>query len=164
MAATDGPPLLILAPDLRRGILADCRARFPAEACGLLLGRDEPAGIRIAEVVAAPNVDPRPDRFEVDPAILFATHRRLRAAGAAEAAPGAPIDPAKPAPLRLVGHYHSHPHGPARPSACDRRRASEPGAIWVIAASAPETGEAEAFRAFLFDDPDFREMAILLDP
>ena len=151
-----GAPLLILEPALHRAILVDCRARFPAEACGLLLGRDEPAGIRVIEVVAAPNIDPRPDRFEVDPALLFAVYRRLRSSGADA---GADADGA----LRLVGHYHSHPRGAAWPSAIDRERAFEAGAVWVIAATAPGTAPEAALRAFRFEDPDFREMAILLD-
>ena len=34
---------------------------------------------------------------------------------------------------RLVGHYHSHPHGPPEPSRTDRALAAPDGMIWAIA-------------------------------
>ena len=34
---------------------------------------------------------------------------------------------------RLIGYYHSHPRGPARPSATDRKMAAGDGMIWAIA-------------------------------
>ena len=54
-------------------------------------------------------------RFEIDPAVLFAAHRAARAGGPA-----------------LVGCYHSHPGGPALPSATDAARALDTGWIWLI--------------------------------
>jgi proteasome lid subunit RPN8/RPN11 len=144
---TGAPLHLILTGAQRRAILDDCEARLPIEACGLLVGIDEPAGLRVAEILPAPNVEAAPDRFEIDPHLLFATHRRLRA------------EP----DLRLLGHYHSHPGGPARPSATDRARAYEAGAVWlVVAQPLVPNGQAE-LGAFLFDDPEFRELAILVD-
>ena len=35
-------------------------------------------------------------------------------------------------PERIVGHYHSHPNEPARPSVTDLERAWEPDMIWLI--------------------------------
>jgi proteasome lid subunit RPN8/RPN11 len=69
----------------------------------------------VTGVVPAPNVAPGEDRFEIDPALLLATHRRLR--GGAD---------------RIIGHYHSHPSGPAAPSARDRASSYTPGLAWLI--------------------------------
>jgi proteasome lid subunit RPN8/RPN11 len=43
----------------------------------------------------------------------------------------------------VIGHYHSHPTGDARPSATDAAEAAADGAIWVIAAA----GQVMAWRA-----------------
>jgi len=58
-----------------------------------------------------------PDRtFEIEPAALFMAIRLERQGGP-----------------RLIGHYHSHPHGVATPSARDSA-AAEPGSYWIIIA------------------------------
>jgi proteasome lid subunit RPN8/RPN11 len=68
---------------------------FPAEACGLLLGQEG----HIMEARACANVAPDPLRhFEIDPAALIAAHRASRAGG-----------------LAVLGYFHSHPNGLARP-------------------------------------------------
>nr|WP_100867168.1 M67 family metallopeptidase [Novosphingobium kunmingense] len=86
----------------------------PLECCGLLLGR----GGRIDSVVPAANVHPDPARhFEIDPAALIAAHKAERAGGP-----------------QIVGYYHSHPAGPAEPSATDRAQASGDGRVWAIVA------------------------------
>jgi len=101
-------------------LLAEIEARAAAspdrEICGLLLGQ----GSRIDAAPATVNVSPVPaDSFEVDPAALFAALRAERAGG-----PG------------LIGHYHSHPGGPTRPSPRDRA-AAEPGRLWLILGREP---------------------------
>jgi len=69
----------------------------------------------VSRVVPSPNLAGGHDRFEIDPALLLRVHRELR--GGAET---------------LIGHYHSHPGGPARPSAQDRARSYTPGLAWLI--------------------------------
>ena len=70
-------------------------------------------------MIEAANAATDPTRFfEIDPAVLLATHRRARAGG-----------------LRVVGHYHSHPGGDLRPSANDASHAVETSAIWLIASA-----------------------------
>nr|WP_317975322.1 M67 family metallopeptidase [Novosphingobium sp. IK01] len=87
---------------------------FPAEACGLLLGKEG----HIMEARACANVAPDPLRhFEIDPAALIAAHRASRAGG-----------------LAVLGYFHSHPNGLARPSATDARAAAGDGRIWAIIA------------------------------
>lgn len=92
-------------------LLAEVSASPGREVCGLLLGSDE----RIETAIAAPNVSPHPERmFEIDPATLIATQRAAREGGS-----------------RVVGHYHSHPSGSARPS-LDDEAAAEPDRLWLI--------------------------------
>jgi desampylase len=94
-------------------LLAEAERAFPKESCGLLLGR----AARIEEVVPARNVHPAPDRhFDIDPQALIDAHRAAREGGP-----------------RVVGYYHSHPHGPAEPSPTDRAQASGDGRVWAIA-------------------------------
>jgi proteasome lid subunit RPN8/RPN11 len=85
-----------------------------AEICGLLLGR----GNAISAIRPAVNVASDPCRhFEIDPATLIAAHRAARGDGPA-----------------VLGHYHSHPSGLARPSAADAAQAATDGALWLIVA------------------------------
>jgi proteasome lid subunit RPN8/RPN11 len=84
------------------------------EVCGLLLG----SGDRIEEIVPATNVAADPScRFEVDPAVQFATLRGTRAGGGA-----------------VVGCYHSHPSGRAEPSPTDKAMIGRVGELWLICA------------------------------
>jgi proteasome lid subunit RPN8/RPN11 len=86
----------------------------PHECCGLLLGD----GARIAAARPARNVAADPARaFEIDPQALIDQHRAQRHGGP-----------------RLLGYYHSHPAGPARPSATDRAQAPRDGLVWAIIA------------------------------
>lgn len=104
-------------------ILAHAAADPEREVCGLLFGR----GDGIEDAVAEANVSAHPtDSFELDPAALFAAMRAERGGGRA-----------------LLGHYHSHPRGPARPSARDAAAAGEPGRLWLIVGD----GEVTAWRA-----------------
>lgn len=90
---------------------------YPRECCGLLIGRDEAGDARVTQVVPSVNLDPAGGAraFEVDPALILSWHKRLR--GGAE---------------RILGHYHSHPNEPARPSPTDLERAWDPGMVWLI--------------------------------
>lgn len=108
---------------LTSGVLATLRreaaAAAPREACGLLLGE----GDRIHRATVAENVHPAPEtHFEIDPAALIAAHRAARAGGP-----------------QLLGYWHSHPNGLARPSATDAAQSSGDGRIWAIVAGAEIT-------------------------
>jgi len=120
-------PLRVILPDeVRLRILAHARQNPAAECCGLLIGTGEEA-VHIASAEAAENVAADPAaRFEINPQRQFDVLRRLR--GTAQ---------------RIIGHYHSHPGGPAAPSAHDRAMAHDPEAVWLIVA--PETADVAAF-------------------
>jgi proteasome lid subunit RPN8/RPN11 len=124
-------------------LLAEAAASPGREVCGLLLScgpfalslsKGRPASAMVEEeravlrqarherfitidsIIPAANIAESPaDSFEIDPAALFAAHRSERAGGP-----------------RVIGHYHSHPVGPARPSARDAEAAGEAERLWLI--------------------------------
>ena len=111
---------MILQIDARltKQMVDAAEAAFPAEACGLIIGRGKGQLIRVTRVVAAPNLmGDTPDRFELDPGVRIAVEKELRDAGGKD---------------RIVGHYHSHTDGTADPSATDRAMAHEPDLAWLI--------------------------------
>lgn len=80
----------------------------------MLLGE----GQAIAEARPTLNVArERRGYFEIDPQALIDAHRAARAGGP-----------------QVLGYYHSHPDGPAEPSAADRAQAPRDGRVWAIAA------------------------------
>jgi desampylase len=93
------------------GMRAAARDSAPDECCGLLLGREAVEEARPAANVA---FEPR-HRFEIDPQALVDAYRAARAGGPP-----------------VIGYYHSHPAGPAEPSATDRAMASGDGKVWAI--------------------------------
>lgn len=101
-------------------ILEAARTSPNREICGLLLGR----GDRIATILPTANVAADPARrFEIDPAVLIAAHRRARDGEEA-----------------VLGHYHSHPGGAVIPSSCDAVMAHADGALWLICDGAGRHG------------------------
>jgi proteasome lid subunit RPN8/RPN11 len=107
--------------EVRAAVLADCRARLPDEAVGVVLagGRGPP------EVVPLPNALPRPAAgaaFAVAPRDWMAVERRALDAG------------------RSIGAlYHAHPRGPLELSAADLDFATPGGSplsdgleLWLV--------------------------------
>jgi proteasome lid subunit RPN8/RPN11 len=94
-------------------------AAYPAECCGLLAGSGMPGdgAVRVTRVVASRNLcaGERNDRFEIDPQTHFDLLRELRGG-----------------PERVVGHYHSHPDHPARPSPRDLETAYDFSMVWLV--------------------------------
>lgn len=128
---------LVVTSQALAAMRAHAAAAHPLEACGLLLGE----GTCITEARAAANVHPAPAaHFEIDPQALIEAHRAARAGGPA-----------------VLGYYHSHPSGPAEPSATDRASAAGDGRVWAIIAGDAvrfwQDGE-EGFVALPFACPD----------
>lgn len=89
------------------------------ELCGLLRG----TGGHVASLERAHNIAGDPTRhFEIDPVVLIAAHKDIRAGG-----------------MPLIGYFHSHPNGRATPSQMDVERAAPDGRIWLIIAGAEMT-------------------------
>ena len=104
-------------------LLREARGAHPLESCGLLFGANQ----TITSFQPTANVHPDPERhFEIDPQALIDAYRRMREGGAC-----------------IVGYYHSHPDGPAAPSATDRAMAAADGKIWAIVGQ----GEVRLWRA-----------------
>lgn len=108
--------MLTIAPDAHASMMAAAAAAHPLEACGLLFGH----GSRIESAQTTANIAADPaSHFEIDPTALIAAHRAMR-------------DGAGP---QIVGYFHSHPNGLARPSATDVESAAHDGRVWIIIAS-----------------------------
>ena len=116
---------LLVAPGLLDEVIQHAKSNYPQEACGLLAGRGSASRfIPMANVLASPS------GYEMDPASLIQAFRDLRDTGE-----------------DLLAIYHSHPHGPARPSASDIQRSYYPEAAHLIVSLAdPERPQAAAFR------------------
>jgi desampylase len=100
----------------RQQLIEWAEAAGPRECCGLLLGRSD----TISEVRATVNVAENAERhFEIDPADLIAAHKATRTGNFA-----------------ILGHFHSHPNGLARPSTTDLASAADDGSYWLIIARA----------------------------
>lgn len=113
---------IALMPGVRAALLDMARRAAPRECCGVLLGRADGGGaplqIAAAEPLANAELRDPGTRFRIDPGELAALARAARARA-----------------LDVVGFFHSHPDGPARPSAEDVAEASAwPGTLHVILA------------------------------
>lgn len=119
--------IVIAAAELAR-IERAAEAAYPAESCGLLVGRGTATEtLTVSRVVESRNLKAaeRDDRFEVDPKVRFDLMRELD--GTED---------------RIVGHYHSHPDHPAAPSETDLSMVWEPEMIWLITAVSRGTATA----------------------
>ena len=129
---------LHVASDLIETMLQAARAAAPEECCGLIVGTLNPAP-RALRLIPAKNTHPEPRRFfEIDPKVQFDTLRQLRQSGEI-----------------ILGHYHSHPAGPARPSARDLAEANDPDLAWLVID--PLAGEVAAFLPKVGDDGKIAE-------
>jgi len=143
--------MIVFPAALLRQVMTAAEAAYPEECCGLLVGQGE-AEIEICQVIQSPNVAAdesgaprRRDRFEVDPELRFHVMRETEGTG-----------------RRIVGHYHSHPDHPPKPSAHDLESALEPEFVWVIVAV--DKGRAGPASAHLLDPAAqrFREIPLIV--
>ncbi len=112
-------PRVELPAHLAARLRAEARAAAPRECCGLVEGVRAGDLVRVMALHPARNLDAAADRFRIDPRDQFVAQRTARAHGRA-----------------IVGCYHSHPGGAARPSAADLAGAGEEDFLWLIAADA----------------------------
>ncbi|MCC6958085.1 MAG: M67 family metallopeptidase [Anaerolineales bacterium] len=106
--------IAISAQDIER-MCRDVEARRPEEACGLLAGRFERGAARVEAVLPMQNALHSPARYRLDAAEQIRAFAWIEAQG-----------------LELTGIYHSHPEGPAVPSATDIAEAYYPQAVYWI--------------------------------
>ncbi len=140
-------------------VLAEIEAHavreFPAECCGVLLGRRISTEGGQREVLRAQpcrNASPRPETsYLIAPAELIAAQREARELG-----------------LAIVGFYHSHPRRSAVPSVEDLAQAEWDHCSYVIisvseAAGRPRVEETRAFALLLSPDRHWEEEPIQMD-
>ncbi|MEO6298758.1 MAG: M67 family metallopeptidase [Paracoccaceae bacterium] len=110
---------LIVTSSVLDLIVREAARAAPSECCGILYA--ERGTVTAAEPAANVADNPR-TRFEIAPQALIDAHRSSRRGG-----------------MSVAGYFHSHPQGPAAPSATDRTEAAHDRAIWAIAAGGDVT-------------------------
>lgn len=120
-------------------------AGYPAEACGLLVGKMAKGVTRIVHVAQARNLrgEDSNHRYAIDPIDYLKTERAARKDG-----------------FEVVGFWHSHPDHPPVPSSTDLE-AAWPGVSYLIVETTA-TGGGEA-RSWLFIDGSFRQQPLTLE-
>lgn len=118
-------------------MLAHCLAALPLEGCGLLLGHRDGRSAAVSEAWPAHNARQSAQQYEIEPETVLAADRAARATG-----------------RTLLGAWHSHPGGPAIPSATDRAEAWRDWCYLIIGLA--DTGAPE-LRAWRLIDEDFVE-------
>jgi proteasome lid subunit RPN8/RPN11 len=112
---------------VRQALVAPAQASRPRECCGLLVGAK---GV-LHFIVPTRNVARGRSRYRVDPRAHLSVQRTLRG-----------FIPA----LEVVGAYHSHPRGAARPSVRDVAQANDPAWVHLIVGLAGGRARIGAFR------------------
>lgn len=133
---------VVLPSHLVEQMLAQACASPHAEICGLVTARNG----HPSRCIAVRNVAPQPQRlFSMDPQQQIAAMRSMREQGE-----------------ELYGIYHSHPQGPAEPSATDIEQAAYPEALYLIIALNGE--RRPQLRAYRISDGKTRAVQLLTDP
>lgn len=127
---------LIWTAEQRDAVRRHGEAGYPNEICGLLIGERAGAEKIVREVAPVENtweqLDEQRRRFRISPEVFVREERRARAAG-----------------REILGFYHSHPDGAARPSETDREFAW-PSYSYVI--QAVRQGRARTTNSWVLKD------------
>jgi proteasome lid subunit RPN8/RPN11 len=127
-------------------LLAHARAEVPNEACGILSG--SLATGTAASYHPARNADASPYVYTVHPDDLVRIVMGLDDRGE-----------------DLVAIFHSHTHTPAGPSPTDRRQATYPDAVYLLASLMdPGAIPIQALRAWRIRDGEATEVALRFEP
>jgi proteasome lid subunit RPN8/RPN11 len=150
-AAHPGPAEVVVPTAIREAIVAQARAEYPNEACGVIVGDDDAAaGGRALHYVPTRNEAASPFRYRVHPDDLL----RLTIE----------IDDADQA---FWGIVHSHVRSPAVPSPTDIGAATYPEALYLLVSLSddeadPATGEP-SLRAWRIVDGAIHEVRVAPD-
>jgi [CysO sulfur-carrier protein]-S-L-cysteine hydrolase len=129
---------LEISGEIAQEILAQSRAEYPDECCGVILG---PAGsgkaLRHKPMVNAAH---SPTFYEFDPKDLLALYREV-----------------DDQDEEIVVIYHSHTETEAYPSRTDITYAAEPGAHYVLVSTREEIAPATEFRSYRIIDGEVTE-------
>jgi proteasome lid subunit RPN8/RPN11 len=124
-------------------ILAQARAEYPNEACGVIIGRNG-----IAERLKPMfNAAASPTFYEFDPKDLLSLYREV-----------------DDNDEEIVVIYHSHTETEAYPSRTDISYAGEPGAHYVLVSIREEIAPATEFRSYRIIDGAVTEEQVEIIP
>jgi proteasome lid subunit RPN8/RPN11 len=143
-----GPAVVSLPASIRESIIAQARADYPNESCGLIVGDGLAAdGGRALRYVPTRNRAASPYRYEIDPNELL--RLTIETDDADEV---------------FWGIVHSHTHTPAAPSPTDIGQAFYPDALYLLvtlseAEADPTTGEP-GIRAWRIVEGTVHEVAL----
>jgi len=99
--------VLQIGKDILQQIIAQAERAYPAECCGILVGRREQVRIvTCARPAANVSRDGRRDHYEIDPAEIYRIARET-----------------EDTEEQIIGFYHSHPDFPPHPSVHDAVKA-----------------------------------------
>lgn len=134
---------LEISREFVEAILAQSRAEYPEEACGVILG---PVGSGIpTRMKPMINAAHSPTFYEFDPKDLLALYRE--------------IDDQEE---EIVVIYHSHTDTEAHPSRTDIAYAGEPGAHYVLVSTREEIAPKTEFRSFRIIDGAVTEERVVI--
>lgn len=130
--------MLEISQNFVDAILAQSRAEYPDECCGVILG---PAGSgKATRLKPMVNAAHSPTFYEFDSKDLLALYREV-----------------DDKDEEIVVIYHSHTETEARPSRTDIAYASEPLAHYVLVSTREEIAPATEFRSFRIVDGSVTE-------
>lgn len=136
--------MMLISAEALRQVVEAAEAAYPGECCGLLVGQAKPNGtVEASRAHASANLGKKFNRFEIDPRLWVDLARALGKG-----------------PNKVVGLYHSHPDGPAQPSAVDLDAAWGEELVWLIVSVSK--GEAIQVTAHILDHGgrQFRELPL----
>jgi proteasome lid subunit RPN8/RPN11 len=148
VSAHPGPAASELSGAIREAIVAQARAEYPNEACGLIIGDGRAADRgRALRYEAVRNKAASPYRYEIDPADLYRLTIETDAADEV-----------------FWGIVHSHTHTPAVPSPTDIALAFYPDALYLLVSLSedeadPATG-APGLRAWRIVEGEVHEVGL----
>jgi proteasome lid subunit RPN8/RPN11 len=122
---------LHLAPTVRTSLETWSVSRYPAEACGLLLGTrtSSHADAHLAREARNLRTSNAGSHFELDPADHLAAELEAAALG-----------------LEIIGIWHSHPDAPPNPSRADRAAAWSAWSYVIVSVHAGAHSEMRSWR------------------
>ena len=123
------PTHLWLSVQLRQQVVDRAAQAYPAEACGLLIGRASRERVEVVRIAPARNRAARHDRYDLDPEDFLAADLAARTDS-----------------LEIVGIWHSHPDHPAVPSSTDLDRAWHGFSYLILAINRGEEAELRSWR------------------
>ena len=128
--------MLVISQRDHEAMLQQLEAVYPLEGCGLMAGKDG----QVFRLYPVTNRLASPYAYEMDPAEQVSAMIDLEDRG-----------------WEMLAIYHSHPHGPERPSHSDIAQAYYPDSLYVIVSF--RSRQSPITLAFQISDSQVKEIA-----